>query len=152
MSNSNATPKQKEAMQQAADTILKICGNSSILINQIVPSNFLRYWQILTPLMKDKYKQMYSSTPAPQTGGVSSGNMQEQIFDLVVTRDNVGEAMWYIYTGILLTSIVQLKIANTGCANSPTTIQQNYQAYLKQQEAINAQEKKATSTVYTLSN
>jgi len=175
MDNANATPKQREAMQQAADTILKICGNSSILINQIVPSNFLKNWQILIPLMKERYKNVYERTPitinptAPPfpdqsssslsksvtpnyKGGAASDNIQEQLFDLVVTRDNVGEAMWYIYTGILLTSIVQLKIANAGCSNSPAVMQQNYQAYLKQQGAIDAQQKQATSTVYTLAS
>lgn len=170
MDNANATPKQREAMQQAADTILKICGNSSILINQIVPSNFLKNWQILIPLMKERYKNIYERTPitinpnpAPNPnpvsnpnpiykGGAAADNIQEQFFDLVVTRDNVGEAMWYIYTGILLTSIVQLKIANAGCKNSPAVMQQNYQAYLKQQEAVDAKQKQATSTVYTLAS
>ena len=180
MNNSNTTAKQKDAMQQAADTILKICGNSSILINQIVPSNFLQYWQILTPLMKDRYRKMYanddSGAPAPaqapapiaipvatpiapsappesevkRGGAFTSGNIKEQFFDLVVTRDNIGEAMWYIYTGILLISIVQLKISTAGCKSDPQTMQKNYQAYLQEQETTDAQNKKATGTVYTL--
>jgi hypothetical protein len=51
-----STPEQKEAMQGAADAIIKICGNTAILINQIVPSNFDSYWNILKPLMKGKYQ------------------------------------------------------------------------------------------------
>jgi len=46
----------KEQVEEAADTIVKICGNTSVLINQIVPSNFNEYWRILTPLMKEKYQ------------------------------------------------------------------------------------------------
>ena len=32
----NMTPEKKLALESAADTIIKICGNTSILINQIV--------------------------------------------------------------------------------------------------------------------
>jgi hypothetical protein len=195
MQNSNATTQQKDAMQQAADVILKICGNSSILINQIVPSNFVRYWAILTPLMKPKYRTQEMNKPAPQPspqpatqstettqqsipvatpvndtsvpsapplppdslqkGGAdtneTSTDLKNKLFELVVTRDNIGEALWYIYTGILITSIVQLKIASSGCSSNPEVIQQNYQAYLQQQEAAEAQQQQATSTQYTLS-
>ena len=99
--DANSSPEQKQAMQEVADTIIKICGNTSILINQIVPSNFIDYWSILKPLMKEKY----------QTDNPLTSEKQQELFDLVVTRDNVGEAMWFIYTGLLVVSIVQLKIA-----------------------------------------
>ena len=112
----NMTPEKKEALETAADAIIKICGNTSILINQIVPNNFDQYWAILTPLMKEKY----------QTGSVESDKMKNDLFELVVTRDNVGESMWYMYTGLLLTSIVQLKITNRGCASNPKTMEANY--------------------------
>jgi hypothetical protein len=69
---------------------------------------------------------------------------------LVVTRDNIGEAMWYIYTGILITSIVQLKIATRGCITDPAQMAKNYQNYLTEQKTAKKQEKQATSTVYTL--
>ena len=36
----NMTPEKKEALEKTADVIIKICGNTSILINQIVPNNF----------------------------------------------------------------------------------------------------------------
>ena len=54
--DTTSTPQQKEAMMTAADTIIKICGNTSVLVNQIVPSNFQSYWNILTPLLKPKYQ------------------------------------------------------------------------------------------------
>ena len=95
-SSDTKTPQQKEALQSAADAIIKICGNTAILINQIVPSNFESYWGMLTPLMKEKY----------QTVNQETIDIKNKLFDLVVTRDNVGESLWYIYTGILLTSIV----------------------------------------------
>jgi len=137
-----STAQQKANMQQAADMIIKICGNTSILINQMVPSNFVEYWNILKPLMKPQY----------QTDGPQTDAKRNELFELVVTRDNIGEAMWYIYTGILITSIVQLKIATRGCVTDPTQMAKNYQNYLTEQKAAKTQEEQATSTVYTLTN
>jgi hypothetical protein len=135
--------EQKEAMQSAADTIIKICGNTSIIINQIVPNNFNDYWNILRPLRK----KVYQDESSPETM-----KMKTDLFDLVVTRDNVGEAMWYIYTGLLLTSIVQLKITTRGCASNPKTMEQNYQKFLKKESADKAAEEKATGTTYTITS
>lgn len=137
----NMTPQKKEALESAADAIIKISGNTSILINQIVPSNFNQYWGILRPLMKDKY----------QTEGPETDKIKNDLFKLVVTRDNVGEAMWYIYTGVLLTSIVQLKITNRGCVTNPKTMQDNYQKFLEQEEKAKKEKEKA-STTYTVTN
>ena len=137
-----ATPEQKEAMQGAADAIIKICGNTAILINQIVPSNFDSYWNILKPLMKETY----------QTENEETKKIKNDLFELVVTRDNVGESMWYMYTGLLLTSIVQLKITTRGCVNNPKTMEQNYQKFLDAEKEAQAQKELATSTTYTITN
>jgi len=141
-SDNISTPEQKQTIQRSADAILKICGNASILINQIVPSNFVSYWNILTPLMKPKYKLDSDET----------AKIKNELFELVVTRDNIGEAMWYIYTGILLTSIVQLKITTKGCSNNPKTMEQNYQKFLDTEEKLKTQKELATSTTYTITD
>jgi len=137
----NMTPEKRLALESAADAIIKICGNTSILINQIVPSNFDQYWGILTPLMKDKY----------QTANPETDKMKNDLFELVVTRDNVGEAMWYIYTGLLLTSIVQLKITSRGCTSNPKTMEANYQKFLAQEQTTQQKEQTAQAT-YTITN
>ena len=133
----------KEKMQEAADLIIKICGNTSVLINQIVPSNFDNYWSLLTPLKKDKYKN---------DSDLSTKTLRDQLFELVVTRDNIGEIMWYIYTGLLITSIVQLKITTRGCASNPKTMEQNYQKFLDKQAEVDKQKEQSTSTTYTITN
>jgi hypothetical protein len=136
-----STPQQKEAMQDAAEAIIKICGNTSILINQIVPSNFNHYWNILKPLMKPQY-QIDSSGDTKK--------IQDELFNLVVLRDNVGEAMWYIYTGILLTSIVQLQITSKGCVPNKATMEQNYQTFLENEQTAQQAQAQAESTTYTM--
>jgi len=141
-SMSAETPEKKQAMEAAADAVLKICGNTSVLINQLVPSNFDDYWNILQPLMKEKYRN-----PAnPETM-----QMQSQLFELVVTRDNIGEAMWYLYTGLLMTSIVQLKIATRGCTSNPRTMEANYQKFLEQEQKQKEKQENAATT-YTITN
>jgi hypothetical protein len=137
-----STPQQKQDMENAAEAIIKICGNTSILINQIVPTNFLYYWNVLKPLMKEKYKDENS----PETIQI-----RNNLLELVVKRDTVGEAMWYIYTGILLTSIVQLQISSKGCINDQATMEQNYQTFLDNEQAAKEKQEKMESTTYTIS-
>jgi hypothetical protein len=60
--------------------------------------------------------------------------------------------MWYIYTGLLLTSIVQLKITSRGCASNPKTMEANYAEFQKQEAAAQQQAATATSTTYTITN
>lgn len=143
MKDNNQKGGTKEQMQEAADLIIKICGNSSVLINQIVPSNFDTYWNILKPLMKEKYQDDAS----PQTKDIKN-----DLFEVVVTRDNVGEAMWYIYTGVLLTAIVQLKITSRGCVSSQQTMEENYQKFKEAEKKAQEQKELATSTTYTITN
>jgi hypothetical protein len=132
----------KKELQEAADMIIKICGNTSLLINQMVPTNFVDYWDTLKPLVKDKYRN----------NEVLLDKKRDELFELVITKDNVGESMWYIYTGLLITSITQLKIASRSCNTDPKEIAKNYQNYLDKQAIANKKQKEATSTVYTLTN
>jgi hypothetical protein len=93
-------------------------------------------------------KEPYQTIPiTPETLDI-----KKKLYELVVTRDNVGEALWYIYTGILITSIVQLKITTRGCINSPKTMEQNYQKFLEKEKQSQEQQKIATSTTYTIKN
>lgn len=130
-------------MQDAADMIIKICGNTSIILNQMSPTNFMEYWKLLGPLMKSRYAG--GTTPEAQ-------EIQNKLFELIITKENIGEASWYIYTGVLLVSLVQLKIATRGCVNNSATQQQNYQDFLAKEKEASEKKQQATSTVYTISS
>lgn len=136
----NGDATKKKELQDAADMIVKICGNMSLLINQIVPTNFDSYWNILDPLMKPKY----------QHNSVAGLPLKKELFDLVVTRDSIGETMWYVYTGVLLSLIVQMKLATRTCSINPATMEKNYQSYLEEEQKKNAEIKRATETTYTI--
>jgi hypothetical protein len=79
-------------------------------------------------------------------------SMKSKLFDIVVTRDNIGEAMWYIYTGLLLTSLVQLKMTTRGCASNLQTQEQNYQKFLESEQQAKSKNELSTSTTYTITN
>ena len=137
----NHTAEQKNALQNAAQVIMNIMTNPSLLINQIVPLNFTQFWTTLQPLMKDKYKDDSSQETI---------DMKNKLFSLVSTRDNVGEAVWFIYTGLIVTSFVQLNINSKGCVTSPAQMEKNYQDFLDQEEQAEQDRKVKTSTTYTV--
>jgi len=128
---------KQQAMQDAAEAVMKMVGNISILINQIVPSNFMSYWKTLIPLMKN-----------PQAADLPE--KQQALLDIVVLRDNIGEACWYIYTAILLISIIGYKIVNKACDVDPKVANARYDEYLDKQQAMGDAKAIANSIPYTL--
>ena len=144
--NKAADPDEKQKLQYAAEAIMKICGNKSILINQMFPDNFISIWDKLQPLMKDgMYEAGLGTDPATQEP------RKQQLLDLVIYRDNVGEAFWYIYTAILVSSIVYYNLDTRGCVKDVNSIKAEYDEYTKEQDAAAKQEELNNSTVYTIS-
>lgn len=114
-----ATGTDPNIIQNSADAILKICGNTGILINQITPDNFVEYMKMLQPLMKETTPNYnlavsdnftYSSLKFDD-----STNIFNKLFIEVETRDNIGEMAWYIYTGLFVIAIVSYNIAMIPC-------------------------------------
>ena len=130
---------QNAKLKDAAQAVIKLCGNMSILINQIVPDNFTEYWNMLKPLMKSNYQ-----TTEPT-------DLKQKLLDVVSMRDNIGESMWFTYTAILLTSITQYAISTRPCNSSTATIMEKQALYQEQVQAIDAENAKSQSTVYTVS-
>jgi hypothetical protein len=120
---------------EISDLVLKIYGNMSILINQLTPSNFNYYWEnMLTPLFKNKYKP-------EEITAVSKENLEKNkkdLLTLVIKRDNIGEGMWYIYTGVLICSLVQFKLSSIGCKSNQEILATNYKKVREEQKISNA--------------
>jgi len=76
-------------------------------------------------------------------------DLKQQMLNLVVYRDNIGEAMWYIYTGLLLSTILKYNINNRGCVKSVSQIQSNLNTALtaQQQDAALAQSQQRVQTI-----
>jgi hypothetical protein len=126
LNNPNIPADQKLALQKSAEAIVKLCGDASLMVNQIVPENFKDYWGILKPLMKPEFQG------SPESEALVG--YKEKLLNLVTTRDNIGEAMWYIYTAVLLISIVQYNLTTRGCQMSPATMAANHQKFLDDEQ------------------
>ena len=124
--------EQKGTMKKSAEAILKLCGNKSILINQMSPENFLSIWDILKPLMKTNIENIDLK--------------QSELLNLVVLKDNIGEGLWYLYTAILLTSIISFNLASRGCKKSLDQLKASHDEYLQQEDQIQAQKDLNNST------
>ena len=136
-----SSPDEKEKLSKTADALTKILGNKGILINQMNPENFLDIWKMLIPLMK----------PDAELPADDKTKFQQDLLNIVVLKDNIGEGLWYIYTAILISSIVYYNLATKGCVKDVDQIKADHDAYIEQQEAALKQEEINNSTVYTIS-
>ena len=134
----NVDPKKKTEMEKAAETIIKICGDSSIIINQMVPENFEEFWSLLTPLMKPENKME-----------TSKHELKEQLLNLVVTKDDIGEAMWFVYTALLLITVINYNITARGCKLTPEMQKKKHDEFLKEEEEREKENQIRNSTVYS---
>ena len=125
----------KTDLEKAAETILKICGDTSIMINQIVPDNFEEFWLLMEPLMKKDL-------------GDKKGELKIALLSIVVTRDNIGEALWFIYTGILLITIINYNMTVRGCKLSPEMQAKRGEEFRKKEEEAEKQRELEDKTVY----
>ena len=135
----NLQPSEKDKMKDAADLVMKIYGNTSILINQIVPSNYIQMWDQMRILRKPEYQD---------DNNEKTKALKEQLFGLVVSRENVGEAMWYIYTGILIISLVKMNIETRGCSSNIDVMETKYKQFLSKEDDKMKQTKLGSKVVY----
>jgi hypothetical protein len=92
----------KTDIMRASESITKMLGNKAIIINQITPLNFIDMWN---NVLKHLMKPTVFENEVLKTG----------LLDVAVLRDNIGESMWYIYTGILIISYTSFKITSATC-------------------------------------
>jgi hypothetical protein len=135
MIEKTSDPIKKNELTEAAEAIIKICGNKSILINQMSPDNFLSIWETLKPLMVQ--------------GVYENKELQQNLLNLVVLKDNIGEALWYTYTAILISSIVYYNLATRGCVKDASQVKAEHDAYLQQQSEVDKQQELNNSVTYT---
>ncbi len=126
-------------LEKANELVLKIMENKSILINYLNPENFLTTWNSLVPVMKNN-----GNIPGIE-------QLKQQLLDLTITRDNIGEALWYIYSAVLISSIVSYNLASRGCVKDLASIKESHDEYLKQNEETAKKNEINNSTTLTLS-
>ena len=139
----NENTNDKKELEGAAEAILKLCGKTGILINQISPDNFTEYWELLNPLIKSEFKSGIEKNSEAE-------NLKEQLLSIVCVRDNIGEALWYIYTAVLLISIIQMNITTTGCQQDAAVMESRRQTYLESQAKYTEEQERLKSQAYTI--
>ncbi len=138
----NADDASREKMQGTASTIVKILGNMSILINQVVPANFSKFWASMTPLMKPRYRDNLE--------GAETFEIKQKLLDLATLRDNMGEACWYIYTGIFTIFLVQYNLISHRCSVDPKVMDAKFKEFEEKKKQEEEQKKKENTTTYVL--
>lgn len=132
--------EDKIKLEETTENIIKIFGNTSTLINEITPENFIYFWDnILTPLFKDKYKIADDTTTI---------ELKTKLFNAILSKDNVAECLWYIYIAILAISITQYNLSKTGCAVTQESIMKNYDQYMQVKNDIDNTKAQANSQIY----
>lgn len=120
-----ASPENVAGLEKAVKALTQMVDNNqSILINKMTPDNFADFWSTMRPLMK---------TTITSTASIEN-DYKTQMLNLVVLKDNIGEAIWYVYTALLISSIVYYNLANVGCKKSVEQIKTSHDEYVQQQE------------------
>jgi hypothetical protein len=74
---------------------------------------------------------------------------KEELKNLVLRKDYIGEFCWYLYTAIFLTSVVSYNTASMGCNKSMATLQSNYNEHVEKTETIQKENGVLTGQLYS---
>ena len=113
--------KPEESIIQQA--LAHIYSDKSLLINEITVDNFEYFWNSMKGVFKDSVYE--------------NDTFKNNLYSMVVLKNTVSMFIWYILTGILITSISYNYIINSGCKASAAEMQQRYAEY--EQELTEAQ-------------
>ena len=98
-----------------SENLQKIYSDRSLLINEITQTNFNNFWKNL------------------QNGGLlrpDQNNSQDAnkiaLFNFIVLKDCIAEFIWYLLTGLLVTSISYNYIVNSSCTANVKQMTENY--------------------------
>jgi hypothetical protein len=124
MDTSDISPgSTSESLGKAGEALEHIYSNPSLLINEISLARFDEFWSNMKSIFKP---EMYNE------------KQELELYSYVRLKDNVAEYIWYILTGILVTSVSYNYVVNKGCKLSVGEMEKRRNTY---QESLN---KKAT--------
>lgn len=109
---SDTSSKEMKEMQEA---LAHIYSNKSLLINEITQNNFDSFWNKMSVVFKK--------------GVVNNSILKEKLRDMVRLKDLVAQYIWYMLTGILVTSVGYNYTVNVGCQQSVQEMQKRHNEY-----------------------
>jgi hypothetical protein len=131
------TPDEKK--KETSILLTKVYGDKGVLINTMNPDNFHTIWAVLKPTFR---------------AGIEDDDLfkkKQHLFSLVMRKDNIGESLWYIYTGILLMVVVSYNMSIRGCDKDLSKMKEEQADYKKKSDAINEKNSKDSSKTYAKS-
>lgn len=113
-------PGSPEALLQY--NLTQIYGDKALLINEITEENFITFWERLKNggllnipfINKMKKENIY---------------LQNQLFNLVVVKNTVAQYIWFVLTGLLVTSIGYNYLVTNGCNANIDQLENTHNAY-----------------------
>ena len=139
VSGTKPAPGSNEALVQY--NLTQIYGDKALLINEITTDNFLQFWDRFqkadllntTEIDKEKENKVF---------------LQNELFNFIVLKNTVAEVIWYLLTGLLVTSVGYNYIVNSACKRSIKEMEATHNAYTKLQDQLNKQQSNTTN--YTI--
>ena len=134
----DGTPEQKKNLGLVTQNLEQIYKDKSLLINEVTIINFSEFYQRFyqAGLFNQKFiKEEESEKRFPQN----------EFYNYIILKDKIAEYLWYLLTGLLVTSVSYNFIVNQACTTSVKEMEKTHQAYLKLQEQIDKSKKNTTS-------
>ena len=121
-----------------SENLQKIYSDRSLLINEITQTNFNNFWNNL---------QNGGLLRSDETSKKNQDANKIALFNFIVLKDCIAEFIWYLLTGLLVTSISYNYIINSTCTANVKQMTENYKAETIQNQKN--QENKNTHTYST---
>ena len=132
----NTNDLGKETDDKVSESLQHIYSDKSLLINEITPENFNVFWEDMSPLFKDGIK--------------NNADMKAQLFSFIRLKDIVAEYIWYLLTGILVTSVGYNYLVNNGCSQNAKDMKKKHKEYIEKEQQNAAANANKQQRVYTL--
>lgn len=127
---------KKENIGAMSEALEHIYSDKSLLINEVTPDNFDNFWKDMSPLFN--------------VGVKNNNNLKNKLFKFIILKDIVSEYIWYMLSGVLVTSIGYNYLVNNGCSQSIKEMKNRHKDYMKKEKSIFEQNKNKKQRVYTI--
>jgi hypothetical protein len=109
-----ANSEEKTKLSLLQDILSTITKSRGEIINAFGTHSFNDLLELIEPIIKDELKE--------GKGEAEKDELLKDLFYGILYKDIVGEFMWYIYTGILVCSMVNLNVQTKSCIPTPKEI------------------------------
>ncbi len=112
----------ENASKEEIGFLEKIYTDRSLIINEITMNNFENFWNNMKGLFRDEVKSDSTET------------VKKSLFKLVKLKELTAEYIWYLFAGVLITSISFNFIITSSCKRSVQDMQNAYNDNNKESE------------------